>query len=121
MKKEKVHDWFDLKGREASPHMMYAVECKPDVEEKIPSVIHVDGTCRIQTLGEDDNEHYYKLIDAFEKLSGVPILFNTSFNLGGDPLVETIEDAINTLLKSKIEYMYLPELQKLVKVPNDGE
>tara|TARA_B100000700_G_scaffold137513_1_gene153485 strand:+ start:10669 stop:12489 length:1821 start_codon:yes stop_codon:yes gene_type:complete len=121
MKKEKVHDWFDLKGREASPHMMYAVECKPGVEEKIPSVIHVDGTCRIQTLGEDDNEHYYKLIDAFEKLSGVPILFNTSFNLGGDPLVETIEDAINTLLKSKIEYMYLPELQKLVKVPNDAE
>ena len=121
MKKEKVHEWFDLKGREASPHMMYAVECLPGVEEKIPSVIHVDGTCRIQTLGEDDNEHYYKLIDAFEKLSGVPILFNTSFNLGGDPLVETIEDAINTLLKSEIEYMYLPELQKLVKVPNDGE
>jgi len=121
MKKEKVHEWFDLKGREASPHMMYAVECQPGVEEKIPSVIHVDGTCRIQTLGEDDNEHYYKLIDAFEKLSGVPILFNTSFNLGGDPLVETIEDAINTLLSSKIEYMYLPELQKLVKVANDGE
>ncbi len=121
MKKEKVHEWFDLKGREASPHMMYAVDCQPGVEEKIPSVIHVDGTCRIQTLGEDDNEHYYKLIDAFEKLSGVPILFNTSFNLGGDPLVETIEDAINTLLTSKIEYMYLPELQKLVKVANDGE
>jgi len=121
MKKEKVHEWFDLQGREGSPHMMYAVECLPGVEEKIPSVIHVDGTCRIQTLGEDDNIHYYKLIDAFEKLSGVPILFNTSFNLGGDPLVETIEDAINTLLVSKIEYMYLPELQKLVKVPNDAE
>ena len=121
MKKEKVHEWFDLKGREASPHMMYAVDCQPGVEEKIPSVIHVDGTCRIQTLGEDDNVHYYKLIDAFEKLSGVPILFNTSFNLGGEPLVETIEDAINTLLTSKIEYMYLPELQKLVKVANDGE
>ena len=121
MKKEKVHEWFDLKGREGSPHMMYAVECLPGVEEKIPSVIHVDGTCRIQTLTKEDNVHYYNLIDAFEKLSGVPILFNTSFNLGGDPLVETIEDAINTLLNSEIEYMYLPELQKLVKVPNDGE
>ena len=118
MKKENVHEWFDLKGREASPHMMYAVECQPGVEEKIPSVIHVDGTCRIQTLGEDDNEHYYKLIDAFEKLSGVPILFNTSFNLGGEPLVESIEDAFNTLLTSDIEYMYLPEIQKLIKVPN---
>ena len=115
---EKVNDWFDLAGREESPHMMYAVECLPGVKEKIPSVIHVDGTCRIQTVTQDQNEHYYNLISAFEKLSEVPILFNTSFNLGGDPLVETIVDAINTLHKSDIEYMYLPEIQKLVKVPN---
>ncbi len=118
IKKEKVHEWFDLQGREDSPHMMYAVECKKGVDKKIPSVIHVDGTCRIQTLTKDENEHYYNLIDSFEKLSGVPILFNTSFNLGGEPLVETIHDAINTLYKSKIEYMYLPEIQKLVKIPN---
>ena len=118
IKKEKVHEWFDLQGRDETPHMMYAVECLPGVEDKIPSVIHVDGTCRIQTLTEDENEHYYKLIDAFEKLSGVPILFNTSFNLGGHPLVEIIEDAYATLNSSKIEYLYLPEIQKLVKVPN---
>lgn len=117
--KEKVNDWFDLAGREESPHMMYAVDCLPGVEEKIPSVIHVDGTCRIQTVTEEQNEHYYNLISAFEKLSEVPILFNTSFNLGGEPLVETIEDAIDTLKKSDIEYMYLPEIQKLVKVPNE--
>ena len=118
IKKENVNEWFDLQGREDSPHMMYAVECLPGVQEKIPSVIHVDGTCRIQTVTEDENEHYYKLISAFEKLSNVPILFNTSFNLGGEPLVESIHDAINTLHNSKIEYMYLPEIQKLVKVPN---
>ena len=99
--------------------MMYAVECNEGVEEKIPSVIHVDNTCRIQTVTREENQHYYDLIDAFEKLSGVPILFNTSFNLGGDPLVETIEDAVDTLKKSKIEYMYLPEISKLVKVSND--
>ena len=64
------------------------------------------------------NNHYYNLISEFEKLSDVPILFNTSFNLGGDPLVETIEDAVNTLRKSEIEYMYLPEIQKLTKVLN---
>ena len=118
IKKENVHEWFDLQGRDETPHMMYAVDCLPGVEDKIPSVIHVDGTCRIQTLTPDENEHYYNLIDAFEKLSGVPILFNTSFNLGGDPLVETIGDAIHTLIESKIEYMYLPEIQKLVKIPN---
>jgi len=118
IKKESVHEWFDLAGREESPHMMYAVKCHDSVEEKIPSVIHVDGTCRIQTVTPEQNEHYYNLIDAFEKLSEVPILFNTSFNLGGDPLVETIDDAIKTLSSSDIEYMYLPEIQKLVKVPN---
>ena len=118
IKQEQVHDWFDLAGREETPHMMYAVKCLPGVEEKIPSVIHVDGTCRIQTVTKDQNEHYYSLINAFEKLSEVPILFNTSFNLGGDPLVETIEDAVLTLRKSDIEYMYLPEIQKLVYVPN---
>jgi carbamoyltransferase len=116
--KENVSDWFDLAGREESPHMMYAVDCLPGVEEKIPSVIHVDGTCRIQTVTQDQNEHYYNLISAFEKLSDVPILFNTSFNLGGDPLVETIADAIETLQRSDIEYLYLPEIQKLVKVTN---
>jgi carbamoyltransferase len=118
IKQEKVHDWFDLAGRNETPHMMYAVKCKEGVEEKIPSVIHVDGTCRIQTVTSEQNEHYYNLIDAFEKLSGVPILFNTSFNLGGDPLVETIEDAVITLQNSDIEYMYLPEIQKLIKVSN---
>lgn len=113
---EKAKDWFDLAGMDESPHMMYAVDCLPGVEEKIPSVIHVDGTCRIQTVTEEQNDHYYKLISAFEKLSDTPILFNTSFNLGGDPLVETIEDAILTLSNSELNYMYLPEIQKLVYV-----
>ena len=102
---------------EDAPHMMYAVKCKEGVEDKIPSVIHVDGTCRIQTVAKEQNEHYYNLISAFEKLSDTPILFNTSFNLGGDPLVETIDDAIDTLKRSDIDWMYMPEIQKLVYVP----
>lgn len=121
IKEESVHEYFDLAGREKSPHMMYAVKCQDGVEEKIPSVIHVDGTCRIQTVTEEENEHYYKLIDAFEKLSDVPILFNTSFNLGGQPLVETIDDAIKTLKNSDIDYMYLPEIGKLVTVTSKTE
>jgi len=98
--------------------MMYAVNCQPGVEEKIPSIIHVDGTCRIQTVTEDQNPHYYKLIKAFKEKTGCPIIFNTSFNLGGDPLVETLDDALHTLKKSDIEYLYLPEYGKVIKVPN---
>tara|TARA_Y100001970_G_scaffold132239_1_gene163090 strand:- start:2624 stop:4402 length:1779 start_codon:yes stop_codon:yes gene_type:complete len=116
---EKVHDWFDLAGMDDSPSMMYAVDALDGVEEKIPSVIHVDGTCRIQTVTPEQNKHYYNLISAFEKITEVPILFNTSFNLGGEPLVETIDDAVETLKNSDIEYLYLPELQKIVKIENE--
>ncbi len=117
--KEYVHDWFDLRGMEESPHMMYAVNCQPGVAEKIPSIIHVDGTCRIQTVTEEQNQHFYQLIKAFYEKTGIPILFNTSFNLGGDPLVETLDDAINTLVRSDIEYLYLPEYGKLIKITNN--
>ena len=118
--KEHVHDWFDLRGMDESPNMMYAVNCQPGVEEKIPSIIHVDGTCRIQTVTHDQNEHFYNLINAFYKETGVPILFNTSFNLGGDPLVETLADAVDTIARSDIEYLYLPEYKKLIRVLNEN-
>jgi carbamoyltransferase len=113
-----VHEWFDLRGMEDSPHMMYAVNCQPGVEEKIPAIIHVDGTCRIQTVTREQNEHYYDLIKAFKEKTGCPIIFNTSFNLGGEPLVEELEDAIWTLQNSEIEYLYLPEFGKLITVKN---
>ena len=113
-----VHEWFDLRGMKDSPFMMYAVNCQPGVEEKIPAIIHVDGTCRIQTVTEEQNKHYYDLIKTFKDETGIPILFNTSFNLGGEPLVETLDDAFRTLENSKIEYLYLPEHKKLIHVPN---
>lgn len=119
--KEHAHEWFDLRGMEDSPHMMYAVNCQPGVAEKIPSIIHVDNTCRIQTVSKEENLHYYELIEEFYKQTGVPIIFNTSFNLGGDPLVETLEDALFTLKNSDIEYLYLPEYDKLIYVKNQKD
>jgi carbamoyltransferase len=116
--KEHVHEWFDLRGMDESPTMMYAVNCQPGVEEKIPSIIHIDGTCRIQTVTPEQNKHYYELINTFYNATGCPILFNTSFNLGGDPLVETLFDAVETLANSDIEYLYLPEYGKLIKIAN---
>jgi carbamoyltransferase len=115
---EHVHEWFDLRGMESSPTMMYAVNCQPGVADKIPSVIHVDGTCRIQTVNAEQNKHYYDLIKEFYNKTGTPMVFNTSFNLGGDPLVETLEDAVATLAKSEVEYLYLPEYGKMIKVLN---
>jgi len=115
---EHAHEWFDMRGMDQSPHMMYAMNCQPGVAEKIPSIIHVDGTCRIQTVKREQNPHYYDLINDFYKVSGMPILFNTSFNLGGEPLVETLDDAVRTLANSDMEYLYLPEYKKIIEVKN---
>jgi carbamoyltransferase len=115
---EHVHEWFDLRGMKESPTMMYAVNCQPGIESKIPSVIHIDGTCRIQTVTKEQNPLYYELINEFYKSSGIPMLFNTSFNLGGEPLVETLDDALRTLANSNIEYLYLPEYSILIKIAN---
>jgi len=111
---EDAHTWFDLAGMDESPHMMYAVNVIADKIHKIPSITHVDDTCRIQTVTEEQNKHYYNLIKAFKDITEVPILFNTSFNLAGDPLVETIDDALNTLYRSKMKYLYLADYNLLI-------
>ena len=115
---EHAHEWFDMRGLEQSPHMMYAMNCQEGIAEKIPSIIHIDGTCRIQTVKQEQNPNYYNLIKDFYDKTGLPILFNTSFNLGGEPLVETLDDAVRTLYDSDIEYLYLPEYKKLISVRN---
>ncbi len=113
--KEYARDWFDMDKLDESPFMMYAVDVLPHKIDEIPSIVHVDGTCRIQTVTSEQNKNYYDLISEFYKLTGVPILFNTSFNLAGDTMVETIDDAFTTIRKSEINYMYLPEIGKLIQ------
>jgi carbamoyltransferase len=112
---EHFEEWFETYGMTESPFMMYAMDFKEDKKGKVPSITHVDGTCRIQTVTPEQNSDYYNLINEFYKLTGTPIIFNTSFNLAGEPLVETIEDAIHTLDNCDINYLYLPETQTLVE------
>lgn len=109
-----VHDWFDIKNLLHSDHMMYAVRVLPDRESQIPAVTHVDNTCRIQTVNHTQNPHFYQLIDQFRHITGVPMLFNTSFNLAGEPLVETLVDALITLYNCDIRYLWLPDVGELV-------
>lgn len=111
---EEANKWFDMRGLEESPYMLYAVKVKGEKLDKIPAITHVDETCRIQTLKEDQNLHFYNLIKCFYYKTGIPILFNTSFNLSGDPLVETIDDALYTLRNSNLNYLYLPEKKWMI-------
>lgn len=111
---EYANQWFDMIGIDESPYMTFSFTCREDKKDIIPCVIHVDGSCRIQTVTQQQNFHYYNLIKAFNDITGVPMVLNTSFNLAGEPLVETIEDAFKTFANSKIDYLYLPELELIV-------
>lgn len=109
-----ANDWFDMGGLIDSPYMMYAVDVLPEKTHLIPAITHVDNTCRVQTVSMTENPGYYRLISEFYDRTGVPILFNTSFNLAGQPLVETVIDAALTIINSDIDFLYLPEINKIV-------
>lgn len=111
---EHVHNWFDTLGVEEAPFMTFSFKVKPGKSEFIKPVIHVDGSCRIQTVKKEQNLHYYNLISAFYSITNVPLLLNTSFNLAGEPIVETVYDAMKTFDQSKIDVLYFPEIQTAV-------
>tara|TARA_Y100000592_G_scaffold63357_1_gene98787 strand:+ start:206 stop:1762 length:1557 start_codon:yes stop_codon:yes gene_type:complete len=109
---EHAHKWFDLKSKEETPFMSYVFKVK---QKNILGITHVDNTCRVQTLKKEQNYYYYDLINEFYKITNVPILLNTSFNLAGKPLVNSVEDAINTLTpkENNFNYLYFPEVGKM--------
>jgi carbamoyltransferase len=85
-----------------SPYMLLTTNVKNDWSKAIPAVTHYDGTSRVQSVSKEINPAFYGLISAFYRKSGIPILLNTSFNGKGEPMVETPEDAINTLLSTQL-------------------
>ena len=115
---EHADTYFDMLQLPESPWMSFALQCKPRALRDIPTLVHSDNTCRIQTVTEEQNPNYYNLIKGFYERTGVPIIFNTSFNLGGESIVETVYDAIDTCNRSMINHLYIPEDQEL-HIPYD--
>lgn len=116
---EHAEEYFDMLQLPESPWMSFALQCKPRALRDIPTLVHSDNTCRIQTVTEEQNPNYYNLIKGFYERTGVPIIFNTSFNLGGESIVETVYDAIDTCNRSMINHLYIPEDQE-VHIPWDS-
>ena len=102
---EKADEWFRIPKKSiSSDFMLFAYDVFENIRELIPAVTHVDGTSRIQTVRKETNPKYYKLIQEFEALTGVPIVLNTSFN-DQEPIVCSPQDAVNTFLKTRIDYL----------------
>lgn len=108
---EHANDYFEMLQLPESPWMSFAIQCKEKALEDIPTLVHADNTCRMQTVTEEQNPNYYNLIKGFYERTGVPIIFNTSFNLGGEAIVENVYDAIDTCNRSMINHLYIPEDQ----------
>jgi len=94
-------------GEDESPFMLRAKQVRPEWKDRIPGIVHVDGTARVQTIRREHNERMYDLLVEFEKLTGVPVLVNTSFNIKGEPIVETPQDAMNCFVYTGIDYLVL--------------
>ena len=110
--KEKAKEWFEMPIEE-SPHMMYVFKIKK--ENALTAGLSINNDSRIQTVSEKDNSHFYNLIKAFDELVNVPILINTSLNLPGEVLVETMQDLKELFESSELNYIYLPEIGKIIK------
>jgi len=101
-----LKNWFDL-PRTNSHYMLFNARVLNDKLGKIPSVTHVDNTARIQTVNETINYKAHKLLTHFFEKTAVPLLLNTSFNIGGEPIVETPDHAVDTFKKSKIDFLII--------------
>lgn len=110
---EEAHTYFEMGRIDRSEFMTISFPIKDYAKTAIPGVIHVDDTCRIQTVNQS-NPIIYELLNEFKNITGVGVLLNTSFNLAGKPLVETPSDAFDTLNNTVLDYVWFPEISKIV-------
>ncbi len=115
---ERLPEWFDLDTKSpATAFMLLCADVHENKRKIVPSIVHRDGTCRMQSLTKEANGAYHRMVSEFDVLTGVPLVLNTSFNLGGDPIVETPFDAIDTFLRTDMDYLIIEDrvIQKISK------
>jgi carbamoyltransferase len=102
---EDASKYFDLDR--PSPFMLLATKVKKGKDKEITSVTHVDKTARIQTINNNQNPQVYKLLKQFKKITSCSVILNTSFNIAGEPIVESPKDAINCFLSTNLDYLVI--------------
>lgn len=102
---EEANKFFDLDR--PSPFMLFVCPVKPEKKSIIPAVVHVDDTCRVQTVSKKTNPLYWQLIKEFQSLTGVPVIMNTSFNVKTEPIVCSPKDAINCFLNTEMDHLVM--------------
>jgi carbamoyltransferase len=104
---EEIHRWFDVSPMTSLPYMIATVNVREEYRAMLPAITHVDGTARVQTVAVEDNPAFHALLKAVGKVSGREILLNTSFNVKGQPIVNTPREAIETFLGTGIDCLFI--------------
>ena len=107
VKVDDLEKYFNTEGNKTNNYMERVFEVRKKYRKKLPGITHLDNSARVQTVNKDTNINFYKIISEFEKLSGFPILLNTSFNINGEPIVCTPDDALNTFYNSGIDVLVI--------------
>jgi carbamoyltransferase len=101
---ERADEFFALDGR-ATPYMVLVPEAQPGAAERLPAVVHVDNTARVQTVSAEESPRFHALLSALDVANGVPVVLNTSFNVKGEPIVCTPTDAVRCFLNTDIDVL----------------
>jgi len=104
---EQAHRWFNVAPGTQMPYMITVVDVRPEHRATLPAITHVNGSARLQTVSEDNNPDFHRLLQATGKTTGREMVLNTSFNVKGQPIVNTPEEAIETFLGTGIEFLFL--------------
>jgi carbamoyltransferase len=104
---EEAHRWFDIAQGEEHPYMISVVDVRPEAQDLLPAITHVNGSARLQTVSVNDNPDFHALLLAVGETTGRQMVLNTSFNVKGQPIVNTPDEAIATFLGTGIEFLFL--------------
>jgi carbamoyltransferase len=108
---EQVHDWFDVAPFTEMPYMIAIVDVREQHRSSLPAITHVNGSARVQTVSGNDNPDFHALLKAVGAVTGREMVLNTSFNVKGQPIVNTPEEAVETFLGTGIEYLFLGDFR----------
>jgi carbamoyltransferase len=104
---EQVDRWFEVAPNTELPFMIMTVNVREQFQQQLPAITHVNGSARVQTVAARDNREFHELLQAVGKTTGREMVLNTSFNVKGQPIVNTPREAIDTFLGTGIEFLFL--------------
>jgi carbamoyltransferase len=105
-----AHKYFEVSPGYQCPYMEKVVLVRAEFRDQLPAITHFDGSARLQTVSLEHQERFHNIISALGQKTGLPVVLNTSFNINGEPVVMSPDDALSTFFNSGLEYLVLGDM-----------